>query len=143
MVCAELMKELHAKSDPVELTRGEWHTPYVSEEEKAEIAVHSDVREVSTARCARTSYMTQDGKRDVGEDLRLYNDTLLGGQHMSPFAHVATPDQDNVNYVVIKDPDHPDSPSLGCRRVPQMGQLIGWQQWRHVVEGRLGHVSQR
>lgn len=141
-VCAELMKDLHAKSDPVELRRGEWHTPYITPGDRIEVTgLNLDVREVSTARCARTSYMTQNGQRDPFDDVRLYNETLLGGQHMSPFSHVATPDGGNVQFASITDPDTDEY--LGSRRVPRMGHFVGWQEWRHVVEGRLGHTSQR
>jgi hypothetical protein len=141
-VCAEMMKELHAKSDPVELKRGAWHAPYVSSDEAVKIAKAGfDYREVSTARCARTSYMSQAKPRDFMEDVALCQDKLLPSGHMSPFAHVCTPDPKNAQMVEIEDSDTGDI--LGERRLPKMGHYIGWQEYRHVVEGRAGYVSVR
>lgn len=141
-VCAEMMKELYDKSDPTELRRGEWHLPYVPEDEAIHIRDDGfDPREVSVARCARTSYMAQSGQREFTEDVNLCRDRLLPSGHMSPFAHVCTPDRNNVRWVDIYDPD--DAKLLGTRRLAKMGHYVGFQEYRHVVEGRLGLVSQR
>jgi hypothetical protein len=140
-VIAEMMRELQGKSDPVELVRGQWHLPYLKEGEAEEIkAAGYDAREISSARAARTSYMTQDGVRDFVEDVRLYSD-LVSKNHWSPLAHVCTPDEKNVQMVEIRDPDTGEQ--IAERRVTVMGQFIGFQQWRHVVEGRMDYVSQR
>lgn len=141
-VCAELMKQLHEKSDPVEMIRGMWHTPYVRVDEMQEIVDQGfDAREISVARCARTSYMNQQGERDFADDVNLCQKKLLPSGHMSPFAHVCTPDVYNVQEVDIYDPD--DGQHLGIRRLPLMGHYTGFQEYRHVVEGRMGHVSVR
>lgn len=87
---------------------GQWHTPLVGFE--GDEALSDEVlRRVSVARCARVSYLTHDGKRDVEADLRLY-ERLLAGGHMSPFEHVATP-------------------KVG----PTLGNFTGWEQLRHRV----------
>ena len=44
--------------------------------------------QISTARCARLSYMTFDGKIDYEKDIKLHDD-LLKSKHFSPFEHVA------------------------------------------------------
>ena len=43
---------------------------------------------ISTARCARLSYMTFDGEIDYEKDIKLHNHLLESG-HMSPFEHCA------------------------------------------------------
>ncbi len=48
------------------------------------------LKKVSAARCARVSYLTHDGKRDIEKDIELC-DRLWSDRHMSPFEHVATP----------------------------------------------------
>lgn len=48
------------------------------------------IRRISVARCARVSYLTHDGKRDIEKDLELFEKLRTSG-HWSPFEHVATP----------------------------------------------------
>ncbi len=66
-----------------------WHLPYIQEDEQD---LDLEIRQkASVARCARVSYLTHDGVRDIDKDLALY-DRLLGGSghgHWSPFEHVA------------------------------------------------------
>ena len=57
-------------SNPRELAVGEWHLPYVQENEFADLR-ELDLVKVSVGRCARTSYLTQEGKRDVEADILL------------------------------------------------------------------------
>lgn len=138
---AAMMRELYGTSEPVKLQRGEWHTPYVPALEYDEVfAAGLDPREISTMRCARLSYLTQDGIRDWSEDKKRYDELLENG-HWSPFEHVCTPDPRNNRWVDIWDPDTHEL--LGHRAVPELGKFIGWQSWRHVVEARTGHVSWR
>lgn len=47
------------------------------------------LRKISTGRCARVSYLTHDGRRDITEDIALH-DRLAASGHWSPFEHVAT-----------------------------------------------------
>lgn len=56
------------------------------------------LKAVSTARCARVSYLTHDGKRDVQADLDLHERLSTNG-HWSPFEHVAecTPINEGLN----------------------------------------------
>lgn len=56
---------------------------------------------VSTARCARLSYMTHDGEIDYGKDIRLHDD-LLKNHHMSPFEHCARVMSDDEYYEFAK-----------------------------------------
>lgn len=90
---AQRMRAALEESLPVLLVDGMWHLPLVSDEERAGIITDRDWsfwRKVSVGRCARTSYLTHDGKRDPLKDVGLH-DRLLESRHLSPFEHVATP----------------------------------------------------
>lgn len=49
---------------------------------------------VSVGRCARVSYLTHDGKRDIQKDIELFRRLAESG-HWSPFEHVARPFSQN------------------------------------------------
>lgn len=51
---------------------------------------HTLLLMISTARCARVSYLTHGGKRDLIKDLALHH-RLVSGGHMSPCEHPARP----------------------------------------------------
>lgn len=89
---SRMMSEALDASAPRELRAGDWHLPYVTGVDADELRdagyPEESLVEVSAARCARVSYLTQDGKRDVAEDLALYK-RLLGPGHMSPLEHPA------------------------------------------------------
>ncbi|OYW85209.1 hypothetical protein B7Z17_02715, partial [Candidatus Saccharibacteria bacterium 32-49-10] len=90
-VIAEMMRDLYAESKPMLVKYGEWHLPLIQPEERdGEFEFSENARKISAARCARVSYLTHDGKRDLEADLKLY-DRLASAGHMSPFEHVATP----------------------------------------------------
>lgn len=114
---ARMMKEGYIKSKPRLLAKGEWHLPLVSEVEKMEYSFLK-LRQVSTGRCARVSYLTHEGIRDFEADLTLHARLLKPGtvmepQHLSPFEHVATPADD-----------------AGHRG----GNFYGWKQYRQLIE---------
>jgi hypothetical protein len=97
---AREMKKVMYWSDPIILSPGEWHTPYVDvtdeDEEPAAASGGAAILAVklSVARCARTSYLTHEGKEpSMEEDLKLH-DRLLDSEplHASPAEHQATPD---------------------------------------------------
>lgn len=113
-VAAEAMRAAYDASAPAPVRRGEWHLPYVSDDELVDLGI-AVARQVSVARCARVSYLTHDGKRDTDADVALY-DKLVSARpgHWSPLEHVATPTS---------------SAAYG----PQ-GNFRGWRQHRHEVE---------
>lgn len=114
---AEQMRGAYLESTPEPLGIGEWHTPYITPEDDADgelIPVQKRLF-VSAARCARVSYLTQDGRRDYKEDLALFNRLVTARPgHWSPLEHVATP-------------QHPDYES-------RLGNFRGWDQLRHSFE---------
>lgn len=88
--CAAL--RVYAESVPVRLEYGDWHTPFVSQDEKRNI-FQDDACRFSAARTARTSYHNHDGTNpDPVKDLQLFE--RLVGQipgHWSPTEHQARP----------------------------------------------------
>lgn len=83
---AKAMKTALDKSQPKELWFGEWHLPY---SDYSKILSLLDRIKVSTARCARVSYLTHDGIRDYAEDIRMHDETLWAKGHWSPMEHPA------------------------------------------------------
>jgi len=90
---AILMREAIAKSKPRAVGYREWHTPLLQADE-VELDVEARKR-VSAARCARVSYLTHEGRREIAKDLELYERLKLD-RHLSPFEHVATPAADGA-----------------------------------------------
>jgi thymidylate synthase ThyX len=90
---ALLMREAMEASVPVKLELGEWHMPLLAPDESG---LDLDVRRrISAARCARVSYLTHEGKREIERDLELF-ERLRVDRHLSPFEHVATPAPDSA-----------------------------------------------
>ncbi|HEY4537428.1 MAG TPA: hypothetical protein VIG45_03110 [Erysipelothrix sp.] len=90
---AKLMKEARGKSEPKLLKVGEWHMPYVLEEEKKIYSIEDQLK-ISTARCCRVSYINHGmDKICVEKDFELYHD-LVGARplHASPTEHQARPE---------------------------------------------------
>ena len=111
---AEAMRAAVLSSTPIARASGDWHLPYITDDDRVEAHTHETLRRVSAARCGRVSYLTQDGRRDLDEDLKLYDRFVTADPpHASPLEHVATP-----------------APANGAR---QLGNLRGWLQLRHVA----------
>lgn len=117
---AEEMERVYRESTPELIMAGEWHTPYILDDEY--FLDQDELKRLSAARCARVSYLTHDGKRDITEDFKLFERLASADPgHWSPLEHVATP----------------YSPGL-VRRLssPNKGNLKGWRQMRHDFEGK-------
>ncbi|MBR5949903.1 MAG: FAD-dependent thymidylate synthase [Actinomycetaceae bacterium] len=89
------MRDAMAASKPVQLGVGQWHTPYIGEQEEPELEC---CIKRSVARCARVS-RNLHGKTQVSDresDLELFK-KLAGANpmHASPLEHVATPSWDS------------------------------------------------
>lgn len=119
---AEAMLLVRKSSQPKLLMPGEWHLPYVSE---LEAALHNleDQLRISSARCARVSYLTHEGQiPDLQSDFALF-DRLVGSdpKHASPTEHQATPDKLWSRNRWAKPDEH--------------GNFRGWRQHRKMIEG--------
>ena len=122
---AIMMKIALELSQPQELVEDEWHMPLLQPDELDFYgALGEDMDEqrkwVSAARCARVSYLTHDGRRDIEKDIELYQRLVRDG-HWSPLEHVCRP----------IDTDDVDGYGIGAR-----GNLHGWVQLRHIEEDR-------
>lgn len=136
-----------AGSQPTHLKPGEWHLPYVTEDERREAyfgpsqtPAWEQLKRISVARCARVSYLTHDGRpTSVEEDLELYN-RLLGSAplHASPAEHQATPDtlsyHPDLDTVQKAQAYLQDTTQVGFKQSwdnPELhGNLRGWIQYR-------------
>lgn len=105
---AQHMAEALRESESIELYEGEWHLPYVEDNERGFYSIE-DLKKISVSRCARTSYGSQ-GNRNARSDIDLY-DFLKKEKHYSPFEMVCTPDP---NW--------------------ELGNIYGWKQLRHEFE---------
>ena len=83
----EALRAAVIASVPKRLAAGEWHLPFVTDEERTALPTETLVK-LSVARCARVSYLTHDGKRDLQRDVELY-EQLSRDRHLSPTEHAA------------------------------------------------------
>lgn len=125
---ATLMR-LKFKGTPAKaLKQGEWHLPWVDYTDHTPasriafellIPLSEVLVRVSAARCARSSYATFNGSRDIMKDLDLY-DRLITTKpvHASPAEHQVTPDTKTA--LVWANPE-------------LHGNMTGWIQHRKQV----------
>jgi thymidylate synthase ThyX len=144
---AGMMLALYTTSTPAVLKAGEYHLPLVfSEDMEAakvitrdrlmndratkginiepgspvfEIILRRVLAEVSVGRCARVSYLTHDGRRDLREDIALFERLKNANPgHWSPFEHVGIAEGSMV--------------STGLQG--RSGNFFGWRQFRKTFE---------
>lgn len=92
---AEMICEAYYSHEPNLLNYGDWHLPFVTEEEKSTLELENQ-QKLSVARSARVSYLSHDGIRDLQADYGLF-DKLKIGMHMSPAEHAAQ--ATNTDYI--------------------------------------------
>jgi thymidylate synthase ThyX len=128
----KVLKEYN-NSFPVTLKDGQWHIPFgnnlsknriedtllsnenyvnASEEEEINEIINKQRIKISTARCARVSYINFEGRDDYEADIKLH-DQLLSSGHMSPFEHCA---------MAINQPN------------TAIGNFTGFLQYRKLLE---------
>lgn len=157
---ARLMLEQYREHEPVELQPGEWHLPYVGQEDRDEIWGDLETSElpldgwmtlakISAARCARTSYLTQNGVRDHLEDLSLFarlvhRDSDDDPRHWSPLEHPATPWPENrqTGSLTFKALDGRYATTM-LDHLPKTGNLLAWRSLRTEYETMMGQVTFR
>jgi thymidylate synthase ThyX len=117
MVC-----DAYTNSAPMLFQEGIWHLPFIDDADFASIVGYCSehqplwdsmhfAKRVSVARCARVSYLTHEGKRDIADDLKLFERLRTSG-HWSAFEHVARAESTPV----------------------QSGNFTGWRQYRKMFE---------
>lgn len=129
---ATQMWNCYRDSLPDLLIEGDWHLPFVTNEDPALTSIlfkhlddHSKTQlkiKMSVARCARVSYLNHEGKQpSLEEDLQLF-DRLLGGMpiHASPAEHQA---QALKHYHLNGE----------CTSDDQSGNFFGWTQYRKTL----------
>lgn len=139
---ARLMEEAYFDSIPHKLRDGEWHMPYISDEERENNDLVT-LRKVSSARCARVSHLTHDGVRDLNADLNLYYRlTSSEPMHSSPLEHVATPWLENYqgDSVFFRDEEN-EGYRITTHHLPKIGNLPGWRSLRVQVEAQTGRTT--
>jgi thymidylate synthase ThyX len=109
---AQRMRAALDTSTPTPVAYGDWHLPLVQDDERA-LDIETQ-KKISAARCARVSYLTHSGTREIEKDIELH-DRLKGDRHLSPFEHVATPAHDAAFYANVR----------------------GWVQMRREIESSL------
>jgi thymidylate synthase ThyX len=115
---AKMMRSAMEASQPRRLEMGQWHVPLVQDDERAlDLELQ---KQISVARCARVSYLTHEGTRDLEKDLDLFT-RLKGERHLSPFEHVATPAGDTQFHANVR----------------------GWIQMRASIEEEIARVRTR
>lgn len=85
---AYMMRDTQENSAPELLSPEEYHLPLILEDEQ-NLPLETKIM-VAIGRCARVSYLTHAGKRDIEKDVELYHRLTTSG-HMSPTEHVAHP----------------------------------------------------
>jgi len=129
-----MMKKMYEASAPRLVTLDDplpYHLPLVGEEYEDDMAALSinpglAVR-LSTARCARVSYLTHAGVRDPSADEALY-ERLRGNGHMSPTEHPARP-------MTLTE--------LNLATNGMCGNFRGWVQHRKEILGEAVFGSQK
>jgi hypothetical protein len=100
------------------LADDEWHLPLIQPDELEWARANpQEACKVSAGRCARISYLTHAGIRDLEEDIKLF-DRLVSRGHMSPLEHVARP---------MSADEYATSHFSGNFR--------GWMQFRKMIPG--------
>lgn len=126
-----------------DLEPGEWHLPYITQEDWVRARVYDSplefLRKISAARCARISYAPFDGDASFKAEIARY-DSLMANPpvHASPVEHQATPDtMSEYNLTMIWDGDKEELIDSGMMfdHPKQHGNLPGWIQFRKTIPG--------
>jgi hypothetical protein len=132
---AKTMKQQLDLAKPVQLIAGEWHLPYITEDDQGPVEAYvggdsnvekaiSVLRKMSVARCAWVSYTDPLGKKASIEQEVALHDKLVVSEplHATPAEHQATPDDYDDHGQWAYGSDH-------------WGNLRGWRQYRKMLPG--------
>lgn len=142
-IVANCVRQAYNMSEPKLLKTGQWHAPYAQGNDE----LSSQLREITSGRCARVSYLTHDGKHSPTDDIRLH-DTLLENRHMAPLEHAARPmddyeytelfkqpkvEWDGSKFVRVTDFAHGESVDDDTVYNHFCGNFNGWVQYRKEI----------
>ena len=158
---AEAMWDEYNGSDPKQLKPGEWHIPFsdninddeilqkiAKKEEVSHLETAYDIYQyyaikIATARCARLSYMTFEGKIDYEKDIALH-DQLFNSKHYSPFEHCARAMSDDEYETYIKGKCNYYQMTTNLRPLLPDDENYGWCNnfkgfipYRYLLESQL------
>lgn len=120
---AEAMRAATEASEPAELDWDDWHLPLIRPEDREQANSIDDLIKISAGRCARVSYLTHAGKRDLEADIQLH-DRLLESGHMSPLEHPARP-----------------LASTELEASEWSGNFRGWRSYRKNISGEANPLG--
>ena len=153
---ARLMRIEYGVSFPKALQLGEWHLPYITDEDWKAAERHCQigritrdmpsydemlevVRKISVARCARVSYKAFDGNvAPIEKDFERFEQLMVSQPlHASPAEHQATPDE----LMTVEREQHIDEEGatkhLGVEEEwvnkQYHGNFRGWIQFRKML----------
>jgi thymidylate synthase ThyX len=149
---AEMMRAAYEASEPTPLAEGEWHLPFIDASDVTLAQQHLIDTEggmnlaglnrllvkMSSARCARVSYETHEGKRQIGGeggDLALY-DKLVSAKpaHWSPLEHPCAAWEGNSQIVDGEFTDLDGTIQTFEVVRPLVGNFLGYRQHRFEME---------
>jgi len=128
------MKKAMDESTPKTLKPGEWHLPYVTEDERKTLDKEI-LPKLSGSRCARISYLNHDKSTpELNADIARAN-KLIDVEHLSPFEHQGTPMEKTFDFFNGSMNDYLEN---GVTHVDRIGDfwssnLRGWIQYRQVL----------
>jgi hypothetical protein len=119
---AHMMALEYRESRPAQLEVGEWHLPYITDQDRAEapefarmhymgsqkVYIDLALASISAARTARVSYLNHGGGRDLALDFAMTQDKLIPSGHWSPLEH----------------------PCIAMADARWRGNIKGWRQYR-------------
>lgn len=132
---ARLVKQAIEAAEIQELQEGQWHLPYITEEDQRE-AYNGPSQtnswnwlcQISAARCARISYKPFDGDASYERELERYNSLVTAERvHASPLEHQAQVDRWLDSSYEVSNPDFWEQPELSGNFAP------GWIQFRKTI----------
>jgi hypothetical protein len=135
---AEAIKASMDVSTPDRLAMGDWHMPYIEDEDLGKVSVYLQetnstlgvlecLKRVSVARCARLTIKPFDGDGSIEKELKRYELLMISRPvHASPAEHIATPD---VIYRRNKT-----GGDIEWMHQKEHGNYYGWRQFRKMID---------
>jgi len=137
---ADCIQDAFYLNEPIPIAYDDWALPYTDDRDwddawtmarETNINPLELMKKVSTARCARVSYLRQDVERPFLADVEMCENRLQAHNHPSPFEHVATPckHMDVIEEIRLDNKNFFESQGLEVR-CNKWGNFFGWEQYR-------------